>query len=218
MADLTDGEVRNVRKDLTGQIFGSWLVLGPTEIHANPGGQLVKRWRCECACGTQMFMERATLVRSKSAKCRRCHTTRCIYPRLKEHPLYDVYRTMKGRCHSKTNPDYPHYGGRGIAVDEPWRSSQYEFYSDMMASWRHGMTLERKDNNGNYCKDNCCWATYREQANNRRSNRRLTWNGETKTALEWARITGIEQSLLRNRADRGMPEDKIFFMGNLPRR
>lgn len=75
------------------------------------------------------------------------------------------------------------------------------FYRDM-GERPEGMTLDRIDVNGDYCKENCRWATFKEQANNMRSNTYITFNNITKTISQWADYTGIKKDTLRNRLDR----------------
>lgn len=103
---------------------------------------------------------------------------------LEKKPLYSVYLQLKYRCDNKNNKAYKNYGGRGITYDPKWRT--YEgFWEDMGSSWVKGLTIDRIDNNGPYSKENCRWATYKEQMSNTRINRYAVFNGETKTLTEW---------------------------------
>lgn len=86
-------------------------------------------------------------------------------------PLYAVWRTMRGRCYNPKNVDYENYGGRGISVSKEWNESFAKFRSDMGEKPSPQYSLERINNNGNYCKENCKWATRLEQAMNTRINR-----------------------------------------------
>lgn len=87
--------------------------------------------------------------------------------RCKAHPLYQTWANMLSRCFNKNSPSFTNYGDRGITVDERWYHFA-NFAHDMYPSFKEGLTLERKDVNRGYVKDNCCWASHTEQCVNRR--------------------------------------------------
>jgi hypothetical protein len=114
---------------------------------------------------------------------------------------------MKGRCYDPKAKHYDRYGGRGIRVCGRWRLSLDAFIEDM-GPRPPGMTLDRKENSGNYEPNNCRWATRTEQQNNRHNNVRVTWNGQDMTVTQLAQKVGMSPIILKRRIVSGMsPED-----------
>jgi len=116
---------------------------------------------------------------------------------------------MKDRCSNAKNNMFEHYGGRGITVCDRWNNSFSAFYEDMGDPPRKH-SLDRIDNDGPYAPENCRWANKRQQANNTRANRRITFNGTTKTLTQWARYTGINRATIATRLDSGWPVSKAL--------
>lgn len=106
---------------------------------------------------------------------------------VKRHDLYNRWLNMRSRCEKKKCEAYHNYGGRGIKVCEEWKT--FKNFKDwaIKTGWQKHLTLDRIDNNGDYCPENCRWANNFEQANNTRKNILLTAFGETKTISEWCR-------------------------------
>ena len=118
--------------------------------------------------------------------------------------LYSIWRGIKKRCLLPKAQGYKNYGGRGIEVCEEWKNNYMAFREWALNNgYKNGLTIDRINNNGNYEPSNCRFADYKHQANNRRSNRVLSVNGETKTIQEWADIMGVERSLIANRKKMG---------------
>jgi len=126
--------------------------------------------------------------------------------------LYNIWGNMIWRCENPKASIYYLYGGRGITVCEEWRKDFKTFwiwannngYSDELS-------LDRIDNDKGYSPDNCRWATQIEQSNNKRTNQRITINGETHTIAEWARIAGILKTTLRERIQRGWTGERLLI-------
>ena len=121
----------------------------------------------------------------------------------KMSPERTAWHNMRQRCRNPKNPGYKDYGARGITICERW-SSFALFLEDMGPRPSDKHSLDRyPDNNGNYEPGNCAWRTMREQHNNVRNNRWITWNGRTLTAAQWGRETGIKGGAILHRIDLG---------------
>lgn len=118
------------------------------------------------------------------------------------HELHRTWANMIQRCTNPNNTHFSEYGGRGIAVCERWRSF-LNFLEDVGPKPSKLHTLERKDNNGNYCLENIRWATRLEQGQNRRDNHVLEYNGIRLTVSEWSRRLGVSYVCILNRIQRG---------------
>ena len=118
--------------------------------------------------------------------------------------LYVIWLRMRQRCNNPTDQKYSDYGGRGISVCREWNEDYGAFKAWALANgYDDSLTIDREDNDGNYCPENCRWATRRQQANNRRTNHHLTLNGETKTLSEWEDATGINSLTILRRVRQG---------------
>ena len=125
--------------------------------------------------------------------------------------LYGVWCAIKRRCYNKNTAHYADYGGRGISMCDEWKNDFQIFYDwPISHGYSQGLSIDRKDNDGNYCPENCRWVGCDVQANNRRSNRNLTYNGETHNITEWAKIIGKSPKTLFNRLYSGWDTERIL--------
>ena len=132
-----------------------------------------------------------------------------------KEPWWGSYRSMMDRCYREAAKNYPFYGGRGIAVCSEWHNIEVFEKWVVESGFRKGLSLDRIDPNGNYCPENCKWATPKEQANNRRNTLVIERNGESHTVSEWAIILGVNRSTINNRYYRGLPIEKVLEKGDL---
>lgn len=162
--------------DLTGKKFGRLSVTG---FHHRDTRTY---WDCHCECGTKKVVVGYALLNgdTKSCGCLRDDqlSAASITHGLRQHPLYRVWSNMKNRCYNSASKRYPDWGGRGIAVCDAWLDfSEFHMWG-MSNGYKKGLTLERKDNDGNYGPDNCMWATLTEQANNKRNTLHVVYQGK----------------------------------------
>ena len=122
--------------------------------------------------------------------------------------VYKVYSAMIDRCRNERNVNYKDYGGRGIAICDEWLKSFENFYSDMGES--NGKSLDRIDNNKGYCKENCRWATNKEQSNNTRSNRLLNHDGKALTVMQWSELLSLNRNTIHARLRYGWTDSEAL--------
>ena len=142
------------------------------------------------------------VVRGKSTNCG------CQHPRdsnrthgLSHTRTHAIWLNMLDRCRRTTRKDYAYYGGRGISVCDRW-SAFAAFLADMGEA-PDGMSIERLDNDGNYCPNNCVWASRKEQARNKRNTVRIFYNGRTMALGDWADEIGLAPLTIWKRLKRG---------------
>lgn len=192
--------------DLIGKRFGRLIVLSESHIRNKK-----IYWNCICDCRAACKVEAQKLRIGHTRSCG-CLQREIISssnylhgnaPRGHQSQEYSTWLNMRQRCSRESNDDYALYGGRGIKVCRRWEESFSAFLSDMGPKPVPDLSIDRKDSDGDYEPGNCRWATAIEQANNTRTNRRITYAGETRTLAEWARRAGLPYNTLRRRLNRG---------------
>lgn len=116
------------------------------------------------------------------------------------NPLYATWHTMKERCYLKTYHKYPDYGGRGIKICDEWLGKEgFKNFCKWSLSygWHRGLSLDRIDNDGDYCPDNCRWVTIEIQNNNKRTNRRVIFWDMEFTIPQLAQFVDVDYEYLR---------------------
>ena len=116
---------------------------------------------------------------------------------------YRIWSGMKSRCRNKNNKDYSNYGGRGITISNRWLNSFDNFLKDMVERKSSTHSIDRINNNKGYSKENCKWSTSKEQLRNKRNNRLITFEGETKCMAEWVEKFSISRFALYKRLKAG---------------
>ena len=209
--------------DYTGKRFGRLTVLGLDKIENG-----ISWWRVKCDCGTIKSVRGNTLPILKSCGCQKREqdllnigVTKENHHNLSKHPAFGIWNAMINRCENPKADHFDDYGGRGIKVCEEWHDPRKFIRWAEENGFEAGknFSIERKDVDGNYCPENCCWIDRKYQQRNTRKTRRLKINGVEKPLIEWAEFYGIDYKLVSSRYTVGLrsPED-LFYKGNLKMR
>ncbi len=206
--DIQKVEIKRIGhiKDLSNMKFG---LLDVIKI-VGRGRNKAILWLCRCNCelNKERIVESSRLIegRIKSCGC----TNKAKFHDGVNTPEYKSWTSLKERCNNPKYKKYKNYGGRGIKVCEKWNDSFENFRLDMGLKPSSSHTIDRIDNNGDYCKKNCRWATKKEQSNNTRTNHFIEYNGEKLTISEWARKLNINRATLSGRIRNGWSLEKAF--------
>jgi len=199
-------------KDYTGKRFGRLLITAKSSKADNCGHIY---WDYLCDCGNTGVARGADL-RSKDSQSCGCYGRELLIRSVTSHGksyslIYSVYRSMIERCNSEASHAYSDYGKRGITVCSRWSGEGgFENFYEDMGDPLEGYSLDRIDNNGNYCPENCRWATNKEQNRNTRSNRLITYKGKTLCVTAWAEEIGVKPPLLFSRIRLGWSIEEML--------
>ena len=218
--------------DLTGRRFGRLVVLeyvGRIKKHSN--------WLCRCDCGKEKTVPYQKLIigETSSCGCLEAETRRKNVAKrharvrlsvskefsdkvgeLRKHPLYHTWKGLFYRCYNPHNHAYKDYGGRGIKVCDRWKPQNMgfeNFVNDMGERPSKKHSIDRIDNDGDYCPENCRWATRVEQANNTRTNAYYVFNGRKQSLKLWCDELGCNYSTVLGRRQKGITTFHELFYG-----
>lgn len=194
------------KEDLTGRRFGRLTVI-------EESGKLGKKvaWLCKCDCGNYKRVRAHHLKGGQITSCGCYQREQTSTHHLSYTKLYRAWASMKDRCYNTNAVEYHRYGQRGIRICEGWRECFEAFAEWSYANgYKEGLSIDRIDVNGNYEPSNCRWVDMKTQGRNRRSNRLLTFNGETRCVSEWSEITGIGVSTIFSRIKSGWDVESIL--------
>lgn len=187
--------------DLINKKFGRLVVL--KKLSTDKYGNYY--WLCKCGCGEEKSIRGNSLKSGATQSCG-CLQKEIIIERLTKHRhairekrsrVYRTWQNMIQRCTNLKHNCYKDYGGRGIQVCKRWR--KFENFLEDMGIPENGLTLDRIDNNGNYCKENCSWVTSKQNNRNKRNNHLETYREKTQCLMEWAEEFSINYNTLYKR-------------------
>ena len=194
-----------------GQKFGRLTVI---DTYRSEKG--VIRCRCVCECGNK---HDASIDNLKHGNVRSCGCLAHEWSRSgnarRKHSgkgtrLYQIWKSMRERCNTKTASNYGRYGGRGVCICNEWNDFSVFQEWAMENGYSDELTIDRIDTNGNYEPNNCRWVTYYEQSINKRNTVRYEFNGETLSLSEWSKRIGVKMNVLYARLRRGWSIEKTL--------
>ena len=181
-------------------------------------------WLCDCECGNRKTVPGSALRSGKTLSCGCLQAENARIMGLshlgKESPakthglsktrIYKIWSGMIQRCNNPKREHYANYGGRGITVCAEWINDFISFYVwSIENGYADNLTIDRIDNDGNYCPNNCRWSTAKKQCNNRSTCRFVEHNGKYQTVAQWGVEMGVSKYTLYNRLNRS----KSIFLG-----
>lgn len=166
-----------------------------------------QRYLIKCSCGNEFVAQPS----NTNGLCRKC----ALKKRSKDYQkhgdnyvgnvsrLYRIWIGMRSRCFNNKDTAYKNYGGRGIKICDEW--NEYLNFKEWSLDngYKDTLSIDRINNNGDYEPSNCKWSNSKQQANNKRSNKYYTYNGETLNIKEWSIKTGIKERTLKYRKSKG---------------
>jgi hypothetical protein len=167
-------------------------------------------WHCQCECGQYSDVAGGRMLKRHTMSCGCLRRELMTTHGGSTSAEYRIWISIISRTTNPNHNAYPWYGGRGIKMCPRWLASFEAFRSDMGIKPSPSHSIDRIDNNGDYEPGNCRWSTKKEQGNNRRDNRLLTFEGRTQTLSQWARELGIKIATINSRIRYGWPESKIL--------
>jgi hypothetical protein len=203
--------------DLSGQRFGR-LVAVERAANSGTGTTSKSRWKCICDCGgtSEVYASALRGYLTKSCGCIRHENAQSVGRRggpnyrhgQSNSRTWRIWSSMIQRCSDPNHKSFPAYGGRGILVCERWKT--FENFFEDMGEIPDGLTIDRIEVDNGYQPGNCRWATWEEQANNKRRSVLITAFGESLSMSQWARRTGLAKSSIMYRLARGMTAEETL--------
>jgi len=202
MSNYPHNQAGKFRKDYVGARFSDLTVIYY---------EGAKKWVCQCDCGKRKAVMIGNLKTGATTSCG-CVAKKALVKRSTKHgkaersnltPEYQAWKGIRKRIFNPKDAAYLHYGGRGIRLCDRWKESFEFFLADMGEKPTPKHSVERRDNDGDYCPENCYWATPLQQSRNTSRSRKVDYKGQVKTVSEWAETLNINYMTLFTRLYRG---------------
>lgn len=197
-----------IKKNILGKKFGYLTVISRI-------GKRGSRWLCKCFCGKEKYFYSSDLFTRHNTSCGCMDGKAMFIHGLWKTRFRRIYDGMRKRCKVKNNDNYHRYGGRGIKL--MWKdclsfkNDMYESYLVHVEKFGENETqIDRINNDGNYCKENCRWVTRKEQSRNTSQNVLVPYNGIEITVTEYCELTGKKRHTIYGRLKRGWGLDRVL--------
>lgn len=201
-------------QNLSGKRFGRLVVID----EAPKGIRNKVRWQCLCDCGNEVVTYADNLRSGHTSSCgclsrdisRKMLTTHGKAGRGNTHPLFRVWMAIKNRCYNQNSTAYKDYGGRGIKLCKEWQEFQPFYEWAMKNGYKTGLEIDRTDNDSGYCPENCRFITAKQNNRNKRNNRYITIDGETKTLSAWSELYNLNHTTILHRLRDGWKDKELL--------
>lgn len=167
MADRKISSRRIPIEELLNKKFGRLTIISEAKPHQQPNGDIQRLFSCLCDCGNKTIARLSNLRSGNSRSCG-CYNremtskTNTIHQKSQTR-LYVIWSSMKARCSNPKNISYKYYGGKGVKVCDEWQNNFQSFYDwSMENGYKAGLTIDRKESDGNYELSNCQWISTKE--------------------------------------------------------
>lgn len=198
-------------EDLTGKKYGRLTVIEPKGRNSNN----IMVWKCLCECGNLHEATTSNLNSGSTSSCG-CYKSEYVAKKNYKHGdsntrLHSIWRGIKDRCYNKNDKAFPDYGDRGIKMCDDWLD--YNSFKDwaLLNGYDEHLTIDRINVNKGYEPENCRWATDGVQANNKRNNIFIEYDGTSLTASQWAKVSGVPSGTIRWRIKKGWSAGDAIF-------